>query len=86
MELVDCEVPFLLIPGINGLESGNLRQLRSIGGVPVITNAQSARKTFRELYQEDCTLTPLGIRWQTNLKSLRGYFPLSSLQLADVLP
>jgi UDP-N-acetylglucosamine:LPS N-acetylglucosamine transferase len=85
MEAIDARVPFWLMPGIPGIESGNKRWLSDQEGLPFVTDARSARDALFKLFENDLSLTDAGDDWRRRCLSVSSLLPASSLSLSDLV-
>lgn len=74
MEIIDAGIPFLLMPGIPGIEAGNTRELAG-SKIPLVSSEHSARETFDQLFSPDGTLTDAGKGWHRNIRAFAARLP-----------
>jgi len=83
MELFDAEIPFILMPGIPGIEAGNSYALKR-DTLPEIGGVDRAQRVIESFIHEDLSLSTLGQRWMASLVSLRDALPANRLTLAEL--
>jgi UDP-N-acetylglucosamine:LPS N-acetylglucosamine transferase len=75
MEVLDAGVPFVLMPGIPGIESGNTRELVD-SKIPIASSERSARQIFERLFSPRGRLTSDGEVWHANIRGFAAKLPL----------
>jgi UDP-N-acetylglucosamine:LPS N-acetylglucosamine transferase len=75
MELFATSTPFLLVPGIPGIEKENLRTISRSGYIPVIDDRKSAQNAIERLVDRDLSLTQEGHHWLNELSRLKRNLP-----------
>jgi processive 1,2-diacylglycerol beta-glucosyltransferase len=85
MELLHQNVPFILLPGILGIEAGNTSLFRRLH-LPRIRGFTKAQFILRDLINEDLSLSARGIVWTSALRAIHEALPADSITLAELSP
>ena len=85
MELLHQDVPFLLLPGIPGIEAGNTR-IFTQSSLPFVDNRDAARLTIDDLVNKDLSLSATGEAWTTMLSTTSDTLPTRSITVNEVSP
>lgn len=85
MELLDSEVPFLLIPGIFGIEHGNAKKISEYLAVPTLRRRGDVYRTLDTLFAKDVTGTALLLTIREGLRRLNNELPAQSVSKVDFI-
>jgi hypothetical protein len=85
MELIQQNVPFVLLPGIAGIEAGNTRLFKA-AHVPLVSGRSAARTLPESLVNEDLSLSSRGASWVDTLHAMHDALPIDYLTIEDVSP
>ena len=84
MELLELRVPFLLMPGIPGIEDDNADEITKVLGVPLLRSSDLTQYALRSVIREDGSLTAAGYAWITGLETLRASLPSEGISMSDL--
>ena len=85
MELLHQKVPFVLLPGIPGIEADNTRLFRR-AHMPRIRSFREACLVPHRLVNRDLSLSLDGVRWLNALSELRDSLPTDYVSIEEVAP
>jgi len=85
MELFQQNVPFVLLPGIPGIEAGNTRLFKRLQ-LPRIRSLREARLMPNKLVNGDLSLSALGTTWVDELRKTRDALPTDYLTIEEASP
>ncbi len=85
MELLQQKVPFVLLPGIPGIEAGNTRLFRRTC-TPRIRGFRAACLMPQRLVNRDLSLSSGGAKWVSALSELRDSLPTDYVSIDEIAP
>lgn len=85
MELFQQNVPFVLLPGIPGIEAGNTRWFKNTQ-LPQITGRRAAQSIPERLVNSDLSLSPQGTEWIEAISQTQDALPEDYVTIDEVSP
>lgn len=85
MELLDSAVPFLLIPGIFGIERSNAKKISEYLAMPILRRRREVHRILDTLFAKDVTAAGRLLTIREGLQRLNNELPAQSISKVDFI-